>query len=339
MSIAVVVPTIREDCAIRWLNEWADDLQDARVILVEDNPEPTFALTGNVEHYSWADFGELGADQWIIPRRTSACRSFGLLKALEGDADIIWTTDDDCYPETARKGQYLDLIGENLAATVAYSDVMNGWWNTTAAHRIYPRGYPYRIREVERPVMIHHGLWSNVPDLDGITQLAHPDFRLPPHQAVDVVPEGALFPFCIMNAAFRRQATPLMYMLLMGKDPDGQHWGFDRFDDIWAGVLAKLTADHLGWAVTSGAPSVHHSRASDPHRNAALEKAGMAAHEDLWPYLRDVKLSGTTPGECYQEFAHAVNEYGGDAPRTGYWNSLAAAMVAWAGQCEKRGVA
>ena len=335
MSIAVVVPTIRQDCAIRWLQEWKDDLAGARVILVEDNPEPTFALSGNVEHYSWADFGELGGDAWIIPRRTSACRSFGLLKALEGDADIIWTTDDDCYPEAGYKGRWLEAI-EKAFSTPAPD---TSWWNTISGTDLYPRGYPYRIRDNGVPVMLHHGLWSNVPDLDGITQLANPDFRLPPSDRRIAVPYGRLFPMCIMNAAFRREATPLMYMLLMGKDPDGQHWGFDRFDDIWGGVLAKLAADHLGWAVTSGSPSVHHSRASDPHRNAALEKAGMAAHEDLWPYLRDVRLSGTTPGQCYREFAQAINEYGGETPRTGYWNSLAMAMTVWADQCEKRGVA
>ena len=108
MTVAVVVPTIREDCALRWLDEWKDDLAGARVILVEDNPEPTFAITG-AEHYSWADFRrELGADEWIIPRRTAACRSFGYLKALQGGADIIWTLSDDCYPEEARRGRYLE---------------------------------------------------------------------------------------------------------------------------------------------------------------------------------------------------------------------------------------
>ena len=128
----------------------------------------------------------------------------------------------------------------------------------------------------------------NIPDLDGITQLANPDLRLPPAQHVDVVPEGALFPFCIMNVAFRAEAAPLMYMLLMGQDQHGERWGFDRFDDIWGGLLVKRAADHLGWAVTSGAPSIHHSRASDPHRNAELEAAGMDAHEDFWPYIAAV---------------------------------------------------
>ena len=334
MTVAVVVPTIREDCALRWLEEWKDDLADARVILVEDNPEPTFAITG-AEHYSWRDFADLGDDAWIIPRRTSACRSFGLLKALEGDADIIWTTDDDCYPEEAHRGRFL----EALQGAFAQPAQDTSWWNTIDGTGLEPRGYPYRIREQAVPVMLHHGLWSNVPDLDGITQLANPGFRLPPCSDREVVPYGRLFPMCIMNAAFRREAAPLMYMLLMGKDGHGDPWGFDRFDDIWGGVLAKLAADRLGWAVTSGTPGVHHSRASDPHRNAALEAPGMAAHEDLWPYLRDVPLTGTTAGECYGEFADAIEAYGGESPRPGYWQSLATAMREWARQCGKRGAA
>jgi reversibly glycosylated polypeptide / UDP-arabinopyranose mutase len=331
VSVAVVVPTIREECALRWIDEWKDDLRDARVIFVEDNPEPTFAISG-AEHYSWRDFAELGGDEWIIPRRTSACRSYGFLKALQGDADIIWTTDDDCYPEEARKGSFLRELESVFTTPPASGDVMDGWWNTISSAGIYPRGYPYGIR---RQVMVHHGLWSNVPDLDGITQLANPGLRLGPAQRVDVVPDGAFFPFCIMNVAFRREATPLLYMLLMGQDQQGERWGFDRFDDIWAGLFLKKTADHLGWAITSGAPSVHHSRASDPHRNAELEAPGIRAHEDFWQHIRDVKLTGATPSECYAELAGAAGSFRGGSPREGYWMTLAAAMRLWAEHAEK----
>ena len=287
-SVAVVVPTIREDCITRWLNEWAGDLAGAQIVIVEDNPERSFRVDG-ADHYAWADISrELGGDEWMVSRRTAACGAFGYLKALQGGADIIWTLSDDCYPEKARKGTYLETIRECLAAGVASADVMNGWWNTTARAGIYPRGYPYRTRGRERPVMVHHGLWSNIPDLDGITQLARPDLRLNPAQHVDVVPEGALFPFCIMNVAFKAEAAPVMYTLLMGQDAQGKRWGFDRFDDIWSGLFIKRVADHLGWAVTSGAPSIHHSRASDPRRNKELEAAGIDAHEDFWPYIAAV---------------------------------------------------
>ena len=325
MSVAVVVPTIREECALRWLDEWKDDLRDARVILVEDNPEPTFAISG-AEHYSWRDFAELGEDEWIIPRRTSACRSFGFLKALQGDADIIWTTDDDCYPEEARRGSYLDALRENVTCSVASADVMNGWWNTISSAGLYPRGYPYGIRDKTRPVMIHHGLWSGVPDLDGRTQLEMPGYRLPPAQWLDTVPYGRLFPMCGMSLAFRAEAAPLMYMLLMGQDHAGDRYPFDRFDDMWAGIMAKLACDHLGWAVTSGYPSVEHSRASDAARNAEIEAPGIAVHEDLWPYLKGVSLAGAkTAAECYLRFADAIEVFGGKP----YWRELGEAMRRW----------
>jgi reversibly glycosylated polypeptide / UDP-arabinopyranose mutase len=330
VTFTVVVPTIREDCAVKWVQEWKEDLRDARVIIIEDNPEPTFNLPG-VEHYAWRDIdAELKQDSWIIPRRTSACRSYGFLKALQGDADIIWTTDDDCYPEEGRKGQYFSQFRENFSTDVTSDDVMNGWWNTISGSGLYPRCYPYDIRGTPRPVMVHHGLWSNIPDLDGITQLANPDFRLQPCNAVDVVPEKAFFPFCIMNVAFRREAAPLLYMLLMGKDKDGTPWGFDRFDDIWGGVMMKKVADHLGWAVTSGSPSVHHSRASDPHRNVELEAAGIPAHESFWKLIEAVSLTKDNAADCYRELADTVRDFRHPSERPYYWRSLAESMHAWA---------
>jgi hypothetical protein len=331
VNITIVVPTIREDCALRWLEEWRDDLADARIILVEDNPEPTFALLG-VEHYCWKDFpGTLGKNAWTIPRRTSACRSYGFLKALESDTDIIWTTDDDCYPEVDKRGHYLELLEKAFNSSVQE----NAWWNTIGNTGLHPRGYPYGIRDQVSPVMLHHGLWSNIPDLDGITQLANPDFRLDPCDTWNIIPTGKLFPMCIMNVAFRREMTPLMYMLLMGRDEAGDRWGYDRFDDIWGGIFVKLAADRLGYAITSGSPGVMHSRASDPHRNAELEAPGMETHERLWPYLHDVKLTGNTPGECYLELADAVAHYDGVTPRPGYWHSLATAMKIWVSQSER----
>ena len=328
-AVTVVVPTIREDCAQRFLAEWADDLAAARVILVEDNPEPTFTLTG-AEHYSWVDIGrDLGKQAEIIPRRTSAVRSWGLRKAWQGGADIIWTLDDDCYPEDGRRGAYLAAI-EDVLSGDAYAP-SDAWWNTIDGSGLHPRGYPYGVREAMRPVMVHHGLWSNVPDLDGVTQLANPDFRLPPAQASQYVPSGALFPMCVMNLAWRAEMTPAMYMLLMGQCACGDPWGFDRFDDIWAGMFEKRICDHLGYAVSSGAPSVRHSRASDPAVNARLEAGGMAAHEDLWPYVNGIRLTASTVAGCYQEIAEAVASYGSGP----YWKRLGEAMDVWAGLFEK----
>jgi reversibly glycosylated polypeptide / UDP-arabinopyranose mutase len=332
--ITVVVPTIREDCIRRWLTEWEEDLHDVRVIVVEDNPTRTFRVSG-VEHYAWEDIDrDLGGDSWVIPRRSSACRSYGFLKALEGPCEIIWTLDDDCYPESGNRGQYVDVYADQLSRGVPD----DRWFNTIHGSLLYPRGYPYGIRVAAKPVVVHHGLWSNVPDLDGVTQLANPDFRLAPTSTVGVVPYGRFFPFCIMNVGFRREFTPALYMLLMGKDNNLESWGFDRFDDIWAGLFVKKIADHLGLAVTSGFPGIHHSKASDPHRNVELEAAGVMAHERFWEYISGVRLSGGSVGECYAELAWAVwsSPVPPPAGRGDYWFKLSGAMRIWNRLVEER---
>jgi Reversibly glycosylated polypeptide len=323
VTVAVVVPTIREECFKRWQDEWKDDLGDrAQIYVVEDNPERTFAVSSDAQHYSWAEIGkDLGDRAWIIPRRTSACRSYGFWKAWQSGADVIWTLDDDVYPEDGQRGRYLSIL-----ATILASDRSDAsWFNTIASSGLYPRGYPYGIRDARWPVMMHHGLWSSVPDLDGLTQKANPDARLKPATATEVVPYGQFFPMCIMNLAFRRELTPALYMLLMGKDQGGQQWGFDRFDDMWAGLFTKRICDHLGWAITSGAPSVHHSKASLAETNIRLEAAGIEAHEDFWRYVRDVSLSGC--GDvfaCYRKLAEATWAVSG-----GYWKRLGRAMGTW----------
>jgi len=336
VNLAVVIPSIREDCALKWIREWSDDLKDVRVILVEDNPEKTFTLPGRVEHYSWRDIdSDLGDDSWIIARRNSGCRSYGFLKALEGGADLIWTLDDDCYPEEALRGTYLKYWDAFYRAPEVPDD---SWWNTTDHMGIYPRGYPYKIRENTRKMVLHHGLWSEIPDLDGITQLANPDLRFPPAGVLEVIPSGKMFPMCIMNVVFRREITPVMYQLLMGKDEKENPWGFDRFDDIWAGMFMKRTVDHLNLAVTSGAPSIRHSRASDPRKNVEKEAAGMAVHENFWKYIQDIWFNNaTTPSECYSELADAVGAYSltGNRLRPEYWQELALAMRLWTDHVER----
>ena len=224
----------------QWLAEWEAELRDARVIVVEDGPEAGFDLGAgyrNLSHHGWDAIGrDLGDDAWIIPRRTSAVKSYGFWLAHKEGADAIWTLDDDCYPEPAWRGDYLTVMADRLSED---RDQVS-WWNTLGNSRMHPRGYPYGIREQRRPVMIHHGLWSGVPDLDGITALAHPDWQVPEpwlHE-VKTVPQG-MFPMCGMNLAWRREMTPAMYFMLMGHGTDGQHWGFDRFDDIWAGPVRQ----------------------------------------------------------------------------------------------------
>lgn len=325
--ITVVVPSNREGCLAQFLHEWEDDFRDAHVIVIEDNPERTFKVPDHITHVSWAEIdADLKANAWVIPRQTSAVRSYGTLLAYREGADIIWHLDDDCYPETGRHGDYLPLL-ENVMYEVWEDD---RWWNTIHDSGLYPRGYPYGVQGTLYPTVVHHGLWSNIPDLDGMTQLKHPGFRLNPSYLTEKVPYGRLFPMCGMNLAFRRVAAPVMYMGLQGKN-----YPFDRFDDMWCGVFMKLTADHLGWAVSSGAPSIHHSRMSDAARNAEIEAPGIMAHERLWQEAEDVSLTGCNNAvECYLRFSDMLRERAPEQEDSLYWHKLSRAMRRWIGLYE-----
>lgn len=328
MNVAVVVPTIREESIRRWLREWAEQLESTTVYVVEDNPEPTINLATDhrpthLQYACWADIDrDLGKTaSWIIPRRTSAIKSYGFLKAYQAGADIIWTLDDDCYPEPG-----VDYLSQIRAAL--YSGVrQDTWWNTLEPFGtpLAPRGYPYGIRDQYRPVKVHHGLWSNIPDLDARTQKANPEFRLGSIKGWRAVPTGAMFPMCGMNLAWRREMTPAMYFMLQGQGEP-----FDRFDDMWAGLMVKRILDHLGWVVTSGGPSIHHAKASDPDVNEQKEAPGIEAHEKLWPLIASARLDSSTPKGCYLELANVVAGASRRIAPGSYWTRLASAMRRWA---------
>jgi hypothetical protein len=127
-----------------------------------------------------------------------------------------------------------------------------------------------------------------------------------------------------MNLAFRPEMIPALYFLLMGRHRDGTAWPYDRFGDIWAGVFAKRIADHLGFAISSGAPSILHSRASNPEVNLQKETPGYPVNEVLWRRVDAVGLSAGTVAGCYKQIAEGLDLQGD------YWATLKSAMKVWA---------
>ncbi len=123
---------------------------------------------------------------------------------------------------------------------------------------------------------------------------------------------------CGMNLAFKPEIIPAPYFLLMGHG-----YEFDRFGDIWSGIILKKICDHLGYAITSGEPVVHHRRASNVWANLRKEDPGLEVNEEFWRVIDKVCLSGKTFVECYQEIARSL-------PLEGeYWSKLQEAMLAW----------
>ncbi len=314
LKAAVVVPTIRENNARQFLAAWGDEFASATIIVVEDNPNASFDLGQypNVRHYAWNDIDtELGGNSWIIPRRSDCVRSYGYLKALQTDPDIIVTIDDDCYPDSATDG-FLQAHAARLRDVGNY----DAWVSTGTGQT--PRGVPYFNRQRKQRCVINHGLWTGVPDLDAPTQLVASRSG-EPFEPIDLtIPKGSYFPMCGMNLAFLPEMAPCMYFLLMGRD-----WEFDRFGDIWCGIFAKKICDHLGYAVTSGIPAVAHQRASNVWQNLRKEVPGLVINEALWEAVDQIVLTGVTVSSCYREIANGLTLQGD------YWDSLKRAMLIW----------
>lgn len=330
-KVAIVVPTIREKCAQEFLEAW--DFQ-VPVYLVEDNPERTFLLdykgNGRVHHYCWESIEHfMGADARIIPRRSDCIRSFGFLKAYEDGADVIITLDDDCLPLVPNLATAETLIDDHLAE-LDYSPAK--WVSTVdSGGHFTPRGIPYQD-DGEIEVVLNMGGWWGVPDLDGPQSLAwlrrpKPTYKM---HHWHPVPQGRYFPMCGMNLAFDTKIMPLMYFLLMGQDEAGVHYPYDRFGDIWCGVIAKKILDTWGYAVCAGTPLVDHIKASNPLANLQKETPGLLVNEWLWRKIDNWTPYGGTLAENYRSMARHLGKWAANKPEEReYWTQLEAAMLRW----------
>jgi len=298
-------------------------LSDCHLLIVEDHDARSIIVPKkgyrSVSHFCWQDIRkDFGKDEWIFSRHNAGIRSYGFWKAWRDGADIIMTLDDDCYPVD---NDFIKRHVTNLSLKAPKN------WVGTFPHPdfMFTRGFPYSVRDAY-PIMVSHGLWSKNLDLDGKTQKKFPGLNIAPYPSMaSFVPKGQYFPMCSMNLAFRKEVTPLMYFPLMGKDPDGRAWEFDRFDDIWAGIFAKKIMDHLGYGVANGSPFVEHRKASDPDGDIQREKQGLPMNEKLWTWVDSVILTKKTPASCYLELAQKII-----FPKTRYFMKLRDAMIIWA---------
>jgi reversibly glycosylated polypeptide/UDP-arabinopyranose mutase len=351
--ILLVIPSIRENSLKRFIDEWtrARLFDHVDLLVVEDNPTKTFTvpeLPCRTYHMSWKEIDEhLGESKYIIPRRSDTVRSAGYFVAWELNYPFILTLDDDCYPPQKEKDgfEYADGAAGFLAEHLRALNMKGRWFNTLSD--VKPRGVPY-FNTGKLEVILNHGLWTNVLDYDAPTQLANPK---PEKFSYDnrVVPSGMYFPMCGMNVMWKRDATVLMYHLLMGKVyaagwrdlgpvvEEGEHklfhLPFDRFGDIWAGIFMKKIADSLHLAVSTGLPYIHHDRASNPFTNLKKEANGIEVNELLWDYVDKLKFSESTDiNQRYIILGDHIRSIGDKFGReyVNYWVALGSSMIRWA---------
>lgn len=285
-------------------------MNDYKVFVIEDNPKRTFRVNLPIfEHFSWEEIDEeLGDNSWIIPRRTSAIRSFGFNKAYQSGADIIITLDDDCYPIS---NDFIEIHLKYLLDT-KYS---SRWIQHSQTPRV--RGFPLTTEKLE--VVANMGLWANIPDFDGETQKQLPSYRINAQQFNFPIAFNYFAPVSSMNLAVKRKAVPALYFLLMGPS-----YPYDRFDDIWAGIFFKKICDHLNVYISGGEPFVRHDKASNVEENIKKEAPGKIVNEYLWRDIDKIQLKGKSFKECYKELADKLPLY------NEYWHKLSEAMKIWA---------
>jgi len=353
-DIALIVPTIREECMGDFIDRWGPmgmfDMVD--LIVMEDNPDKTFDVGIDCTHFSWKDIEEqLGDKQWIIPRRSDTVRSFAYWYAWKAGYKLIMTLDDDCYPPVKEKDgfEYSDakaFINTHVAALMGKTK----WFNTL--NSVKPRGIPFYELGLRDDIIVNHGLWTNVLDYDAPTQLVQPT---PEKFSYDnkLVPHGSYFPMCGMNVCWRADHTVWMYHLLMGQEfyrlstheelmkDTGETresleclvpFPFDRFGDIWCGIFMKRCADLCGKVVATGMPYIRHERASNPFANLKKEAPGLEVNEKLWQYVDEFKYAGPEmdPAQVYAELGMYIQRYDEFPQYEDYFMKLGEAMQHWA---------
>lgn len=311
-------------CAWRGVGTW-----DAKVV-VEDGPSLSggLPLEPQDRHVCWSDFERFaGRDSWIFSKRDGGIQTFGWLVAKRMGATRIHVLNDDCLP-----WQGIDPCAAHKANL---SGMLIRWKSSLPDLRT--RGVPYRsASQIGRRLRVglSMGLWAGVPDLDAVTTLVDgcPDDYTPPLE-VRVVGKGQYEPFCDMNFAVHAEVLPLLYCPLMG---EGQRGG--RFDDIFAGVVAKNCLDHLGLAMTVGLPIIRHARASSVWNNLVRESGFMELHEHLWPLVDDAELTAATPFDVALQMSDWLSAKSGTLPAEwmrDYVNTYGQALAKWAHLVER----
>ncbi len=337
MKIVVVVPTIRPEQMEKFREAWKDLFTKHKVTLITvwDGEDPGISISGddldkitdgkpNVHHL-------IDGYEGCFYRFTDSCRNYGFVAAAKLNPDYILTLDDDVEPYINQPDPiqaHLDVLNKRVSLS----------WMNTADYRghvdfntfEYMRGFPYSTRN-EAPVMLSHGVWSGVPDLDGETQLKHtgeggrlPIFNLTYYNGP--IPRGALFPLCGMNVMVRRDALPYLYFAPMGPDTGifhhetgniwtSQNHALNRFGDIWMGIFLKRAFDGFNWACYTGGSTVLHTRASDARKNMEQERLGREWNEWLHRFnTEEANLGGYGSPEFWKyldDYSKKRKQYAG----------------------------
>jgi hypothetical protein len=297
---SVVVPTVRPNSFITFLDAWNDlfHRHDVYLIVVQDNGKH-FEEVREGFHYSGIE-GELHHHHTIemefIPHKSDMIRSWGIYRAWKHPSDYVLSLDDDVIPD----GDPFERYEYEFERARPFSPYLSVGAMTSA--KVEMRGFPYEQR-TNGKVMVQYGGWNGVLDYDAHTQMkgVNEDELFWPY--VMPVPKGAAATTCIMNAAWRREFSREMWQFPL------YHQRYNRFGDIWSGLVQKKVLDATdGVMLINGRASVRHERASNPKVNMRREKPGIPVNEKIWDHLEEGNFREVT-ASVYWFFREHDPEY------------------------------
>lgn len=264
--IAVCVPTYRFELYSKtFLPAWRKLFQKHEVLLltsIDDAKRENIKLqVGETTTYTIDQI--MGDDARLVFPRNAGTKllSFYFIARNVPDVEYVMCLDDDVVPVGDPIQDHLDAL--NMKVPVSWMGIAD----------IYTRGVPYGIRD-EAEVVLSHGVWDGVPDIDAPTQLVIGDkpkinyYRMP-------IPKGVYYPMSEMNIAFKRKLLPYMYFAPTTMD-------FYGADDIWAGIQSKRAIDEHNWAAVTGYSRVYHERASNKFEILIKQGKFIKYNETYW---------------------------------------------------------
>lgn len=357
MKVCVIVPTIRRfEHWEQYRRNFSKNGWKSTDIIVVDEEE------GKVRNYNREVIGEdaefygrAEREQWfrdrglvdeVIPIRSHAETSFGLLVSYERFYDMVLFIDDDTHPK--KRDDFLGLHADGLYSEVGRVNcalVHRRWANVTRGF-YYPRGFPYDCRiggdlffgEVAGDCVLHQGIWTNVPDMNAVDILAKGGldgiiYKNLGAVVIEDVPLGVYTTVCSMNLSFKPEIIPAFYQLYQGRVRD---FFVNRFDDIWSGVFLKRIIDHLGKKMSFGPPvCVHDKYPRDIFRDIRAELEGMVINEVLWKVVDEIELTEKDYLGCYRELAEGLQKRNDRFHMPRYIDFLAGKMLEWVKLIEK----
>lgn len=298
MSWAVITPTNRPEEYVKFLEAWQPlfEKHEVELFVCQDNdknyPEIADALADVPFNYKLLTWKDIRAKH--IPTRTDMVRSWGFYEAYKRGCDYMLTLDDDVRPI----GDVFEAYEEQFEQGSVLSEFLSVGALTTSGLEM--RGFPYKDR-VKKPVAVQYGGWNGVLDYDAATQLAVPKDDEGFFQVTMPVPKGSLATCCIMNTAWKREYTPIMWQLPM---LEGR---YNRVGDIWSGIFIKRVLDSIGAVmVINGKASVIHDRASNPYNSLQKEAQSVVINDFLG---ESVTCTSEDILEAYRQVTDAANAY------------------------------